>query len=84
VLGAVPRRRVNRRRTAGPGKVRHSPARTMTGGFQAAGQLTWFIFRCYGFIIARMHARTAAFSCWGAGSSASLDIWQRVSAVGNP
>jgi hypothetical protein len=56
----------------------------MTGGFQATGQLTWFIFRCYGFIIARMHARTAAFSCWGAGSSASLDIWQRVSAVGNP
>jgi len=34
--GAAPKRRVNRRRTAGPGKVHHSPAQTMTCGFQAA------------------------------------------------
>src|ERR1700730_12567629 len=29
--GAAPKRRVNRRRTAGPRKVHHSPAQTMTG-----------------------------------------------------
>ena len=82
--GAAPKRRVHGRRTAGPGKVHHGPAQTMTGGFQAAGQLTWIIFPGAGSRHSSPGCTHVRLLDRSAGHSGYYKLWIRDAVCGRP